>query len=143
MVLILDAWTRHGITELAELRLVYPRATAAPELPRLDAARAVAYVSRGRWLADCPTDGCKNAEYVAFGLPFMCSECGNVEIDGEYRPVEFPDDVEQITRALSRRLVPDVANWSGVPRTGWAKGETLADLERENGEHDVPERRVR
>lgn len=84
---------------------------------------ATVYHNHGRWVADCPADGCPEAHEVTPGDRFVCVNCGMVS------KLKWPLNMEQIDRTLTPRPVPQTRNW--VP------GETVADLERENVEHKV------
>ncbi len=85
---------------------------------------AVAYVHQDRWIAECPMPGCRSTEFVDPAWPYLVctAQCGV----GPFA-VEFPKDREKIEAELIRRPVPATRNW--LP------GETVADLQRENGEH--------
>ena len=84
---------------------------------------ASVYHNHGRWVADCPADGCSEAHAVTPGDGFVCVNCGMVSKLG------WPLNMEQITHTLSTRPVPETRNWS--------PGETVTDLRRENIEHGV------
>jgi hypothetical protein len=91
------------------------------------AAKAVARVSGGRWIADCPCEGCADAELVSFDSPFFfCCECRNAAFDNMPIQVAVPGagartDIEAY---LVARPVPATRNW--LP------DETVADLRDEN-----------
>ena len=79
-----------------------------------------AEIHRNQWLALCTR--CDGAECVDPSWPlFVCANCGLGPVS-----VVFPDDREAIEGELLKR--PDPAT------RGWLKGETLADLKRENKE---------
>ena len=103
----------------------------APVAPRFDTPTApkseavAAYVNEGRWIAECPD--CRGAQLAARDdRRFLCNECGNVSIDGKWRPVIWPEDVEAIEAALEPR---DKGN------AHWLPGETAAHLRAENKAH--------
>jgi len=92
-------------------------------------ALAVAYVSCGLWVADCPRVDCHCAEHYGphpvsghvGGLTeavFSCSECGALT------GVTWPDERARIQAQLAVRPIPSTRNW--LP------GETAADLAAEN-----------
>lgn len=88
------------------------------------AVRAV--VNHGRWIARCPT--CSGAQYASRAdRRFFCSSCLNHAAGNRWIGVEWPDDAQtqQIEAALMRRPNPTNRNWE--------PGETVEDLERENG----------
>ena len=93
----------------------------------LAAAPAVAYVSAGRWVADCPW--CPSAQMVHEDHPtFWCCECGNPDCAGLDRQLVFPDDAHLIERAL---LVRPRENRHARP------SEPLEQLHGENAAHDL------
>ena len=81
-----------------------------------------AYVNHGRWVADCDTPYCTEAQRVQPGAVFLCGNCGQ-----SYQPT-FPDDKVLIDAALDRRIVPATQNWM--------VGETVNDLINENRQHE-------
>ena len=95
----------------------------------IDGTPALARVVHGRWVADCPQDGCMGAMDVTPGEPALCSYCFNCGIDFRWRRVIFPEDIEGIEAALRVRLLPETANW--VP------GETVDALIAENIAHGI------
>ena len=98
------------------------------------AAPAVARVNHGRWIADCPSEGCAGAEMVWPATPlFWCGGCGNRALGGLWRRVALPERAERasIEAALERRGEPAARNW--------APGETVEDLLAE--ERPAPTRR--
>lgn len=91
-----------------------------------------ARVNGGRWIGDCPTDGCAGAEYVNLDeLLFFCCECRNAAFDYHPIPVEAPAEKArtQIEAYLVARPVPATRNW--LP------GETVKDLRSENRAHGI------
>ena len=87
-----------------------------------------AEVNHGRWLVRCPS--CSGAEEADPGEPiFYCLSCGNADSAGHIMMVMFPDDRAEIEAALLAR--PDIGT------RNWAPGESLQDLAKENGEHEV------
>ena len=100
-----------------------------------------AYVNHDRWVADCDTPYCGEAQEVwaRFFIPdtpdnvtgrwvryrrmeFVCGNCGKTYLIG------WPADKDLIDAALSRRVVPETRNW--LP------GETVEELEAENTAHE-------
>jgi hypothetical protein len=80
-----------------------------------------AYVNHGRWLADCQTCGKGMFTHPVWRMA-CCAECGAV-----YRAVDFPEQLDTITRLLLERPCRENQNW----RTG----ETLFELKLENFFH--------
>lgn len=99
---------------------------------------ALAYVNHGRWIADCPRPHCGNA----VGLHpkqavFHCAGAGGCQL---MAPVEWPDDVDDITAALAQRPIPTTRNWAPAGHrqsiaTGVPDGQTVVDLIAETHEH--------
>lgn len=88
-----------------------------------------AYVNEGRWVVECPD--CAGAQLACLTDPrFMCCECGNVVVDGRWRPVLLP--AARTREAIGKILEPRL-----TLNQHWRPGETVADLKRENREHDV------
>lgn len=90
------------------------------------AAAAVAvYVNHGRWVVDCPD--CNNAQLACrTDYRFLCNDCGNVVIQGLWRPVVWPLDPAAIEAELDTRPLPN---------QNWATTQTLADLTAETLVH--------
>lgn len=95
---------------------------------------AVAYVSWGIWVAQCPRPDCLGSEHYGHapitghvgGLTsqgFRCNRCGLV-----CRSV-WPDNLSDIEWVLSQRPLPETRNW--LP------GETLDELLGENIGHGI------
>jgi len=111
------------------------RGAKGPLVPALgdvarDAPPAVAYVNHGRWVADCPTDGCGGALDVAHDLPgFWCPYCLNANAGGRWRVIAWPSgrDEREIETALAAR--PHAAN------ANWWPWETVDGLRLENAQH--------
>lgn len=113
----------------------------------LQALTARAYVYSGDWVADCPADGCANAEHLYrpsrmngprdVEVPFFhCSYCG------AQAPVSWPDNRHGILAVLTRRPLPHTRNWypadhPGAVNFGVPHGQSVRDLEAENEEHGV------
>lgn len=104
-----------------------------------------ARIYRGHWIADC--DVCGGAMFVDPSDPvFFCLECFNRRENGRVRPVIFPDDRQEIERAILERPVNDYAGVTDSERAGrafyaaggqtftrdWIPGETAEDIRRQN-----------
>lgn len=92
-----------------------------------------AYISHGRWIADCPDTECAGAEVVDPDDPiFMCLSCGNIGNTRHnkirVRSVIFPsaEDIKKIEAPLLQR--------PRIYRT-WHPNETISDLWNQNLEH--------
>lgn len=69
---------------------------------------ALAYANWGRWVADCPVDGCHDARELAPGAAAM------VCVNGHASTIRWPGDpasVAAITAALEERPEPKTRNW--------------------------------
>ena len=84
----------------------------------------VAYVNRGRWIVKCE---CGGAEKVWEEGLFMCQSCFNSSYGHKFRHTEFPRNRKAIETLLERR---PLENRNTTPE------ETVADLSRENREHE-------
>lgn len=79
-------------------------------------------VNHGRWVVECPD--CHGAQLACrTDRRFMCNECGNVTIGGEWRKVAWPANAQEIEAILSER--PRDRN------RNWRPGETPAGLRAE------------
>ena len=84
---------------------------------------AVAYIDFGRWLANCPA--CGGAEYVNYDEKiFYCFNCGNHELNGDARTVNFPAVRER------RKIENEVMSIEVIKRRGTnhIQREFLADV---------------
>jgi hypothetical protein len=89
---------------------------------------AEAEVNHGRWIVRCPF--CPGAQYASRTDPrFLCVDCGNAPIEGDWIRVEWPVRPDAIEAALALR--PQFANMN------WLPTESLTDLQRENAEHGL------
>lgn len=93
---------------------------------------ALAYVNWGRWVADCPVDGCASACAVTPGqAAIVCS-------NNHTSPLQWPPPatVIAIGAALDKRPDPATRNWypAGHPfaiAAGYPTDQTPADLDAE------------
>jgi hypothetical protein len=95
--------------------------------------RVAAYYNHGRWVVDCPHDGCTSALAIESGGGVTCAAppagCGR-----RYQ-VEWPPDAAAIERVLAVRPEQN-RNWfpEGHPlaeAVGWPTGQTPDDLQEE------------
>jgi len=87
----------------------------------------VAYVNQGRWVTDCPAEGCTGAELVNLDAPlFFCCECRNETWGHDLLPIALPPAGKrgEIEAYLLAR--PHDVN------RNWLAHETVADLRDEN-----------
>jgi len=95
---------------------------------------ATAYVNHGRWIADCPDDGCHAAlKVVDTGIACDCMDevvCDHPAIPhGLAIDIVYPEAQTDITRLLDLRPKRENRNWY--------PGETLSDIKAENVTHGV------
>lgn len=92
----------------------------------LSGLRLDAYVNHGRWVCNCPTPGCGNAQLVSMSdQRFYCAECRNHPWRGAAHEVRVPADRADVERVLSVRP---------AMKQNWLPHETVADLEQENAD---------
>lgn len=114
-----------------------------------------AYFYRGRWVGECPVEGCKNAEYLTveplyanryskeIGWDrkdyFICSNlvCGTVT-----GSIAWPENADEIEEVLNRRPLAVTRNWYPAGHLtavqhGIPDGQTIAELIAENTEHGI------
>jgi hypothetical protein len=106
-----------------------------------------ARMNHGRWIVDCPQEGCHGADLVRPGEDFVCSDCyieaalaegGAVGATararamalarGEVYGVQLPAEKAAIEAALRARPLEHM---------NWQPGETLDLLRQENAAHGV------
>ena len=83
---------------------------------------ALAYLNHGRWVVDCPRDGCPEAHLADSDL-FVCANCGLVS------KVVIPDEMFAVNEIVEKRPVPQTRNWR--------PGEPLHYLIEENIAHGL------
>ena len=108
---------------------------APPAIPSGELLKSVrARINQGRWIADCPTQGCGGALLVSVALPlFWCPYCGNAALGGEWLGVRFPGNKTEIESTLVKR-----PGWRERAVTrNWSPGETITALIRENNKQGI------
>jgi hypothetical protein len=80
-----------------------------------------ARAEHARWIVDCPN--CNSAEFAFEDNLFLCSLCGNSDIQGKVRQVVMPTDRAEIESLLSDRPIKN---------RHWIQPETVEDLQTEN-----------
>lgn len=116
----------NGILEAKGLNFDLP----SPSDVDTTAEPAVARVDHGRWIADCQATGCAAANYLLPGLPYLCGECFNWEIDHRWRPVVWPNRKTDVEGLLLER--PNPKPWQDPAKRNWHPPETVEDLQAEN-----------
>jgi hypothetical protein len=100
-------------------------------------AASEAYVYQGQWIADCAHPDCANAEELKPKQTILyCTNCRQVA------ELRWPADVDEISRVLAVRPVPQTRNWAPAGHRQAVgcrvpDGQTVADLRAENDEHGV------
>lgn len=95
-------------------------------------AKAYAYLNHGRWVVECPRDGCANA-YLARTAPKRC-ECVSVEVCTHS---EQCDQIIDVVTPDNRRAIELAVSTRPYANRNWRPGETVELLEAENIEHGV------
>ncbi len=103
-------------------------------------SKALAYYNHGRWISDCPADGCTDAREV-YSPQTGIRQSEDVCAAGHHFRIEMPPpDVEaQIVAAVAQR--PNAADRSWYPAghrratlQGFPTGQSVAELLAENAE---------
>lgn len=124
-----EDWQRVGFVPFLNGFLIRKGHPIAPPVSEV-LGRVGALVNQGRWLVECPAEGCGGAVMVSRELPlFFCPECANTENGGKWLAVDFPGDKDAIEKELLKR--PAKEPFRAMHRN-WEPGETLASLKREN-----------
>ncbi len=105
-----------------DLRVSQRLAEYGMSMPRIWPDAVTAYVSDGRWVADCPYDngGIGVAPDNPSGFDMGC---------GTMVAVIFPDGWQEAVQVLEARPRPSDAHW--FPQ----RGESIVELRRENAKH--------
>lgn len=86
--------------------------------------------NHGRWIVRC--DQCLSAQLASRSDPrFMCVTCGNADQGGAWRPIEWPEDHEEIGRLLDERTDQRLANAEAGESAEdiWDQNQQLAERE--------------
>lgn len=117
---IQDVRDVYQVRELKDVPLFW-RIAAGRELTRSETTLD-AYISHGRWVADC---SCSGGIVASPELDeAACTDCGTVF------PIRFPEARPEIEKVLLARAEDKNRNWR--------PGETIGQLQAENAEHGVP-----
>ena len=85
-----------------------------------------ARAEHARWIVDCPN--CGSAEFYFEDKLFLCSLCGNSDVEGKARKVKMPKTRNDIEVILGKRKIKN---------RHWRKPETVEDLEKESISHEI------
>jgi len=103
--------------------------------PEAVQGQVLAVINYGRWIVDCPADGCRGAVVASLVTrEFFCTECGSRENYGKVYRVVFP----RFRAALEKELIkrPSRVPFSAEHRN-WTPSESLAAIKAENIAHGV------
>ena len=87
-----------------------------------------AWVSEGRWIVRCGGVSCHGAERVWEGGLVMCASCWNSYAGHKLVRTSFP---------RSRKRIETLLDVRPLESRNWLLGETVADLEAQNAEHEA------
>lgn len=83
----------------------------------------LAYIHQGQWIAACE---CEGHEFVDPADPvFFCWGCVNRANDGYLRPVQFPENWEEIEALILERPVDDLRGASDLERAAQARAKVV------------------
>ena len=99
------------------------------EIKGIDNPRGVpvkARIWQGQWIADCDVEGCGGAEFVEPTEPlFFCFSCTN-RLNGHFvRPVQIPEQWQEIEALVLERPVNDVRGQTDLERANQAKARVV------------------
>ncbi|MDP1615164.1 MAG: hypothetical protein Q8L68_05145 [Methylococcales bacterium] len=89
--------------------------------PIYDGKPLEARIEFARYIVDCPN--CRSAEFAFEDDLFLCSNCGNSDINGQIRKVKMPTKRKQIEDILGKRKIIN---------RHWYPSETIEKLQEEN-----------
>lgn len=67
--------------------------------------KTTAYLNHGRWVVDCPREGCPESHLADSDL-FVCDNCGLTS------RVVIPDEYFAVNEIVAKRPVPQTRNWT-------------------------------
>ena len=99
---------------------------ATPEIPTDTSSLTTinAYINRGNWVVDCPSQNCYSSYYASREQAFYCFRCQNRDNDGAFYAVAFPLEKEEIEKTLTERSLDKNKNWYSTERLDDLKLET-------------------
>lgn len=130
---IKDGGHVHSSYRIMHQRLAVERLGYGP--PGTIQGEILASINHGRWIVDCPQQGCGGAVIASMEEPvYFCSHCGNAANDGHSYAVVFPKFWRELETDLVKRPAPSPMM---APHRNWKPGETLAAIKRETIAHRV------
>ena len=129
-----EDWQGSSIEGFLRPSWVNGQRTPLPPLSEVS-GEVEANVNHGRWIVDCPNEGCGNAIVVSQREPcYICTDCGSQENGGRWYRVAFPPGKADIEAVLLER--PAAKPFDAETRN-WSPGETVSTLRRENRERGI------
>ncbi len=95
-------------------------------IPKVGGKPLEARIEFAQWIVDCPN--CNNAEFAFEDGLFICSLCGNSNVDGQVYKVKMPNERKKIETILSKRPIKN---------RHWYPAESIEKLEKENISHGL------
>ena len=86
-----EDWQEESFKAFVDLHLLKNGHPKSPPLGETK-GKLFAEVNHGRWIVNCPTEGCNGALVVSQKDPFMCPYCSNFSNDGKWYEVKFPKE---------------------------------------------------
>lgn len=112
-----EAWHRQALAKLLKApdgprNTVYTDPMQFPPVSQVaEGNPARAHLSVGAWVVQCPNDAW--GWPATPGWPMLCLHCGNHDINGMWRRVEFPEYLEALHKILQDRPCREAQNWHG------------------------------
>ena len=134
MIVHHEDWQGASLEDFLRPYWVTTQATPLPPLSEVS-GEVQANVNHGRWIVDCPNEGCGNAIVVSEREPYyICTDCGSQENGGRWYVVAFPPDKSDIEAVLLER--PTIRPFDAETRN-WSPCETVSTLRRENRQRGI------
>ena len=108
---------RQNAAEITARREQLPEKAHEPVSGDVVGAPVPVYVNYGRWVVDCPGEGCGGAQMASRDdHRFFCVTCGNAFVGGRWLATVWPNDrtVAAIDSALEKRPLR-FQNWTDEP----------------------------
>ena len=129
-----ENWQKIPYKKFIDYYLIQHGQSISPDISEYK-GKLEAEINYGRWITNCPTEGCNGAVVVSLQTPyFMCPYCANFSNNGKWYEVKFPKEKEKIEKLLLKRPAWD--GFSAIHRN-WKPNETVEDLEKENKDRGI------